>query len=73
METTENPEMVKIEIEIHKDLADFAEFYAKLCGMEKERLIRRALTTELNTYKTKVLELPLITERHTKSKKNWQI
>lgn len=74
METTENPETVKMEIEITKDQAEFSEFYAKVCGMKTERMLAIVLTTQLNEYKKKVFELPLITtERSKKIKKNWQI
>lgn len=74
MEYIENPEMVKMEIEISKEQAEFAEFYAKICNMETGRMLGIILATQLNTYKKKVFELPLITiERSKKTKKNWQI
>lgn len=73
MESIENQEMAKIEIEIPKDALEFAGFYAKLCNRDVEYILRRILTKELKEYKTKVLELPLISERHTKARKNWEI
>jgi hypothetical protein len=72
----ENQEKVKVEVELPRDLAEFAEFYAKIINTEKEELLNNVIKKILNEYKAEVLKLPMINHRQTEAKKTmhqWQI
>ncbi len=73
---TDNQERVKVEVELPRDLIEFAEFYAKVINIRKDELLNLAIQKQLKEYKVKIEELPMINHRQKVAKKvmhQWQI